>query len=444
MQNLVATVLALPATALIFTLVSLKQGARRWFGLKGLFFPQINDTQHNSNVHIPASVQRRFKRIFFWRTLLRNPFLWEESAQRVHEDMMAHIRKSNWKPAVPTTPNIVEWSYIAEDNERFYQEYVVKQKPCVIKNAPYDRKLWTTEYIRSIWGDNPMIVHDIADKGKSHEMTLNQLIDFNEKGLGCAYMSFNRTFFDVNSKLLAGTMCAEQFHDLLKKRKKRNGDLRVEAQLFISTESTHPTQKLAHTYMHCANNINMFFNVEGRKRWVLVDPEFSLCVYPSTFFRKTAAFLSLIKAASEAATEMPRFPLYQYCPRYEVDLEEGDILFIPCWWWHSVETLTPATFSIAQRVGLTAFGSLFPGGMKDPNTLFTTLQTVYPGFKREVFDVIRTKIRSRREQYDGKELRDLDARQEVEKDYDIALTIESEKTVRMWRPVTPAPSVPRS
>ena len=128
-----------------------------------------------------------------------------------------------------------------------------------------------------------------------------------------------------------------------------NGDMHIDAQLFISTESAHPTQKLAHTYMHCANNVNMFFNIEGRKKWILVDPEFSLCVYPSTFFRNTAAFLSLIKAPSKAATEIPRFPLYAYCPKYEVDLEEGDVLFIPCWWWHSVDTLTPATLSIAQR-----------------------------------------------------------------------------------------------
>jgi hypothetical protein len=436
MQNLVTTTLALFGTATIFLLVTMKQGFRRWFGLKGFFFAYINETQHNRNFHIPARTQRRFKRIMFWRTLSKNPFLWEKSAQRVHEDMMAQIKSNNWRPAQVSKPDVLEWSFIVEDKERFYRQYVTEQEPCVIKNAPYDRKFWTTEYIRSLWGDNPMIVHDIADHGKSHEMSLNQMIEFNNKGLGCAYMSFNRTFFDVNRDLLARNMCAEEFHELLKKRRKRNGDLRIEAQLFISTESTHPTQRLAHTYMHCANNANMFFNIEGRKKWVLVDPEFSLCVYPSTFFRNTAAFLSLIKGPTEAVREMLRFPLYAYCPKYEIDLEEGDVLFIPCWWWHSVETLTPATLSIAERIGLTAFGSLFPGGMKDPNVLFTSLQVCYPGFKKEVFDVIRTKIGSRRRQYDGKELRALDQRQEVEKDYDIALTVDSERTVKMWRSLT--------
>lgn len=434
MQSLITNILTFLVTALIFAVVTLKQGIRRWFGLKGLLFPQINEKLHSSDFQIPPKIQRKFKRIMFWRTMFKNPFLWEQSAQQVHEEMMACIRNNNWQPAPARKPDVLNWSSIQKDKESFYRDYVVTQKPCIIKNAPYDRKLWTTEYIRTIWGDKPMIVHDMADNGKSHTMTLNELVEFNKKGLGCAYMSFNRTFFDVNGSLLKGTLCAEEFQEVMKKRK-LSGDLNVEAQLFISTESTHPEQKLAHTYMHCANNINMFFNVEGRKRWVLVDPEFSLCVYPTTSFRRGAAFLSLIKAPGEAVKELERFPLYEYCPKYEVDLEEGDVLFIPCWWWHSVDTLTPATFSIAERVGLTAFGSLFPGGMKDPNVLFTSLQVLFPPFKKEVFDATRTKIQSRRQKYDGHALRDLDVRQEVQKDDDIALTQNSETTVRMWRPV---------
>lgn len=81
------------------------------------------------------------------------------------------------------------------------------------------------------------------------------------------------------------------------------------------------------------------------------------------------------------------------------------------------------------------FGSLFPGDMKDPNTLFTTLQVLYPGLNKEIFDTLRTRIRSKQEQYDGKTLRQLDLRQEVEKDYDVKLTLENDRTVRMWREV---------
>jgi hypothetical protein len=186
----------------------------------------------------------------------------------------------------------------------------------------------------------------------------------------------------------------------------------------------------------------MFYNIEGKKRWVLVDPELSLCVYPSTCFYGGAGFFSLIKAATEARAELPRFPLYEYCPKYEVDLEPGDVLFIPCWWWHSVETLTPATLSIAVRYGLVAFGSLFPGSMNDPNTLFTSLQALHPGLKRAVFDTLKKRIHSKLTQYSGQTLRDHDVRLEQDKDYDIDLTRDNETTVRMWRGDRPPSAVP--
>ena len=400
--------------------------------MKSLFSPHLNDIQYDNKFHIPADIQRRFKRIMFWRTMLKNPFLWEQSAQKAHEDMMAYIERNGWTPSDADKPDALNWDDINANKEFFYQEYIRKQKPCVIKNAPYDKNVWTTEHIRSLWGDNPMVVHDLANNIQTNEMTLNEMIEFNKSGAGCAYMSFNRTFFDTNKNLLE-TMCAEPLHGMLKKRRKLNGELRIDAQLFISTESTHPTRSMAYSFLHCANNINMFFNAEGRKRWVLINPEFSLCAYPSTNFRGTGAFFSLIKAPKEAEQEKSRFPLYDYCPKYQVDLEEGDILFVPCWWWHSVETLTPATLSVAVRFGPTVFGSLFPGDMKDPNTLFTTLQVLYPGLKKEIFDTLRTRIRSKQEQYDGTTLRQLDLRQEVEKDYDIKLTLESDRTVRMWR-----------
>src|ERR1700733_1656953 len=251
MRRLVANALTFLITSIVFLVVTAKQGFRRWFGLKGLFLPQINDTLHESGFRIPGHIERRFRRIMFWRTMTKNPFLWQKSAQKVHEDMMAYVKSNGWKPNRPATPDVLDWSGIFKDKDRFYRDYVVTQKPCIIKNAPYDKKLWTTEYIRSLWGDNPIIVHDMAEKGKSLAMTLNELGEFNKSGRGCAYMSFNRTFFDVNGNLLNGTMCAEEIQDLLKKSKSFTGELRVETQLFISTESTHPGKQLAYTFMHC-------------------------------------------------------------------------------------------------------------------------------------------------------------------------------------------------
>jgi hypothetical protein len=45
MESLITSALAWAATSAIFSVVGLKQGARRWLGAKTLLYPQINETQ---------------------------------------------------------------------------------------------------------------------------------------------------------------------------------------------------------------------------------------------------------------------------------------------------------------------------------------------------------------------------------------------------------------
>ena len=37
------------------------------------------------------------------------------------------------------------------------------------------------------------------------------------------------------------------------------------------------------------------------------------------------------------------FPLFQYCPVYSTVLDEGDVLFNPPYWWHSIRNVTETT-----------------------------------------------------------------------------------------------------
>jgi oxalate decarboxylase/phosphoglucose isomerase-like protein (cupin superfamily) len=43
------------------------------------------------------------------------------------------------------------------------------------------------------------------------------------------------------------------------------------------------------------------------------------------------------------------FPLFQYCPVYTAVLEEGDVLFNPPWWWHSIKNISDTTIGVASR-----------------------------------------------------------------------------------------------
>lgn len=96
------------------------------------------------------------------------------------------------------------------------------------------------------------------------------------------------------------------------------------------------------TAMH--NEIEQFINlqVEGKKKWILVDPQDSELVMPlkSTNVLNYYSILSLNKNIFQK--------LIVKVPRYEIIVEEGDFLFVPSWYWHSVESLTNS-FSISLR-----------------------------------------------------------------------------------------------
>jgi hypothetical protein len=96
--------------------------------------------------------------------------------------------------------------------------------------------------------------------------------------------------------------------------------------------------------LHCAGNLNTFLLLEGRKRWVLIDPSHLLLVYP--YLSRTNNFqLSLV----QGETDGEGLPLFRYCPRTAVDLQAGDCLLVPSWWYHCVRNLDARTLAIAVR-----------------------------------------------------------------------------------------------
>jgi hypothetical protein len=44
-----------------------------------------------------------------------------------------------------------------------------------------------------------------------------------------------------------------------------------------------------------------------------------------------------------------RCPLFRYCPRYEVTLKPGDVLWNPYYWFHSVKNMTKQSVAVAVR-----------------------------------------------------------------------------------------------
>jgi lysine-specific demethylase 8 len=80
---------------------------------------------------------------------------------------------------------------------------------------------------------------------------------------------------------------------------------------------------------------NLHAQVSGRKRFTLVAPQQSACVYPNSFFDG-------VPNGCRVDVERPdyaRFPRLREAEMFVAELGPGDVLYIPRGWWHHVRTL---------------------------------------------------------------------------------------------------------
>jgi lysine-specific demethylase 8 len=111
--------------------------------------------------------------------------------------------------------------------------------------------------------------------------------------------------------------------------------LREEPQLFIGPAS-------ALTPLHCALESNLFIQVRGRKRWVC---------YPARYqplLGVRAERLPYFHSGYSPDRPTPEFELARHAPAFETVLDAGDVMYIPPFVWHTVESLTPAV-SVGYR-----------------------------------------------------------------------------------------------
>jgi hypothetical protein len=89
---------------------------------------------------------------------------------------------------------------------------------------------------------------------------------------------------------------------------------------------------------------NCFFQIEGTKHWFIVDPAFAYLSYPVLTPVDGNSALSWMGDA-----DAERCPLFRYCPRYEVTLEPGEVLYNPMYWTHAVRNLSTRSVGVATR-----------------------------------------------------------------------------------------------
>lgn len=105
------------------------------------------------------------------------------------------------------------------------------------------------------------------------------------------------------------------------------------------------------TSFHCSISGNFFYNIKGHKKWILTHPQYTQYLKPLP--SRTGLFC--VSKLDFCNAEPGDYPLN--VPRYEVVLDEGDMLFNPPWWWHGVINKSEYTLACANR--FTNFTSAF-------------------------------------------------------------------------------------
>lgn len=124
--------------------------------------------------------------------------------------------------------------------------------------------------------------------------------------------------------------------------------LRPQEPLYVSTYDSRQRMQYMwlsspgmRTHTHFDSDRNMFVQLIGRKRFVLWPPNQTarLCMYPR---------LHPLWHKSRADFEAPETTRLRPCREYGhsqalgVSVQAGDVLYVPPYWWHTVETLTPS------------------------------------------------------------------------------------------------------
>jgi lysine-specific demethylase 8 len=94
------------------------------------------------------------------------------------------------------------------------------------------------------------------------------------------------------------------------------------------------------TTLHFDMYQNMFVQLAGRKRFILVSPEQSdLVYYADPRFGMFASF----SPVDIEQPDLDRYPLVRRVRALECVVEPGEMLFIPLGWWHHVRSFEPST-----------------------------------------------------------------------------------------------------
>lgn len=222
--------------------------------------------------------------------------------------------------------------------EVFRERYLRPGVPVILVDALSDwpaATRWSPEYLAANMGDKEVLVFTAADDGRfgvdpEHggpefaptPMTIRTFVENYIDGDAEADRGQRRYI----QRLSIPDTLPELLDDIV------TPDYVEEKQVLLKNLWFGPAGNI--TKLHYDVPTNFFAQVVGRKRFLLFPPNETKRLYRH---RSKAYNMSQLDPAEP---DIDRFPLYRDVEPIEVELQDGDMLFLPSFWWHQVHSLT--------------------------------------------------------------------------------------------------------
>ena len=251
------------------------------------------------------------------------PFSWFEILLNKYENRLIHKYLLKGKTVKPTAiPTINAYDLTEKNFKKLSNNY---RKPVLIKGfmkgAPAVKK-WSLEYLSDIIEGDFKLNCVSYDQGlQVVPLTFRQYMERKEENI---YINNNHTLISHFSQLFNDIK--ERFL-LLKAILHRIPKHIHIANLFIG----YGKKKGSH--LHCGGSGNFFVQIAGRKHWTFIDPKYSSSL-KGRLSESGIHAQTLFDMPDSCISTTPE--IFHYMPRYEVELEPGDIVWNAPWWWHRI------------------------------------------------------------------------------------------------------------
>jgi hypothetical protein len=222
------------------------------------------------------------------------------------------------------------------DVEHFHQQFIARARPAVIRGAIDDwpaRASWSPAYLRERVGELriPAMASDLPLEPDTSITLASVLASKVEKIEVRGFLDDLTRGIKVRH-YVSGMALESYLPDLL-------------ADVVVPPYHTEPARAKARMWLggpligplHYDRTNNLHAIVHGRKRFRLLPPGQWRDLYPCSVF----SVIPTLSLATFFPIDHQRFPRLHRARQIDVELEPGDMIYVPAGWWHQVETPVP-------------------------------------------------------------------------------------------------------